>query len=375
MALAGSTRMQATTVQTLFVGLALLSAAVDPTIDLCDEVQKLRSFWNFDAGCAPLTALARLTEFEAGIYANGGFTTYVAPVRLGLTVLTDTTERAPTFSLLPFENVNDASHVDPRFWSLCFLSMATSDSTVSLEELASSNAKPVPEFDEAKSERVWASILGGRQPRTLEWDVSLHLTGRRRLLGFDISERSLARRSTHSTATIRITALSESTSQPHSPPSTSSSAIAGFIIEYVDAAGTCGQQLHLDTRGMHALTAEVALKLALNAHSTLVAGRIGRFESNVMTFVAPSNCKLIDRAVRYVQYLLRQRGRHLQSTSNNSSSDVEKEKIPVESCPVEAPEVEVPYEEIALTLKQVADQIGPTDSIVMKTYEALLTRK
>ena len=45
--------------------------------------------------------------------------------------------------------------------------------------------------------------------------------------------------------------------------------------------------------------------MLLNSHSTSIMGCIGRYESNVMTFVAPSNNKLIDRAARYVTLLLK----------------------------------------------------------------------
>jgi N-acetylmuramic acid 6-phosphate etherase len=48
--------------------------------------------------------------------------------------------------------------------------------------------------------------------------------------------------------------------------------------------------------------------MLMNAHSTLVMGRLGRFESNVMTWVKPSNNKLIDRSIRYVEFLLKKEG-------------------------------------------------------------------
>lgn len=35
-------------------------------------------------------------------------------------------------------------------------------------------------------------------------------------------------------------------------------------------------------------------------------GRLGRYESNIMIFVRPTNNKLIDRSIRYVLYLLKQ---------------------------------------------------------------------
>jgi N-acetylmuramic acid 6-phosphate etherase len=45
--------------------------------------------------------------------------------------------------------------------------------------------------------------------------------------------------------------------------------------------------------------------MILNTHSTLVMGRLGRYEGNVMTFLRASNNKLIDRAIRYIDLILK----------------------------------------------------------------------
>ena len=45
---------------------------------------------------------------------------------------------------------------------------------------------------------------------------------------------------------------------------------------------------------------QVGLKCLLNCHSTLVMGRRGHYQGNLMTHLAPTNAKLIDRAIRYV---------------------------------------------------------------------------
>ncbi len=60
--------------------------------------------------------------------------------------------------------------------------------------------------------------------------------------------------------------------------------------------------------GLAALERHLALKMLINAHSTLVMGRLRRYEANVMTYVSATNHKLIDRAVRYARVLLK--GRH-----------------------------------------------------------------
>ena len=45
--------------------------------------------------------------------------------------------------------------------------------------------------------------------------------------------------------------------------------------------------------------------MILNTHSTLVMGRLGSYEGNIMTYVRASNNKLIDRAIRYIDLILR----------------------------------------------------------------------
>jgi N-acetylmuramic acid 6-phosphate etherase len=48
----------------------------------------------------------------------------------------------------------------------------------------------------------------------------------------------------------------------------------------------------------------LVLKMILNTHSTLIMGRMGRYEGNVMTYLRASNNKLIDRAIRYIDMIL-----------------------------------------------------------------------
>jgi N-acetylmuramic acid 6-phosphate etherase len=52
------------------------------------------------------------------------------------------------------------------------------------------------------------------------------------------------------------------------------------------------------------LLIHLLLKMIMNTHSTLVMGRLGRYEGNVMTYVRASNNKLIDRAIRYIDLIL-----------------------------------------------------------------------
>lgn len=91
------------------------------------------------------------------------------------------------------------------------------------------------------------------------------------------------------------------------------------------------------------LLEHLILKMILNIHSTLVMGKLGRYKNNLMTWVKPSNGKLIDRASRYVMHLLEYDG-HV-----------------------------VSYEDVVNNLFKVMPEITSTDSIVLETYKFIKT--
>ncbi|MEM7673990.1 MAG: SIS domain-containing protein, partial [Verrucomicrobiota bacterium] len=135
MALSGSTRLQATTVQLLAVACALRYFETPESIDA--YIRGLKKILE-DIDYAQM---ARFTELESKCVKAGGHILYQTD-KYGLTVLTDTTERAPTFSLNPFENTQRSDQPN----SLVYLSV--NKSRESLE--------------------AWEGILG-RKPRTLAW--------------------------------------------------------------------------------------------------------------------------------------------------------------------------------------------------------------
>jgi N-acetylmuramic acid 6-phosphate etherase len=288
MALSGSTRMQATTVLLLAAGAALLEAA---------EIKSAREA--IDEGCTLLKALdygalIPFTERESAIYDRGEYLVYDCPAALAVTVATDTTERAPTFSLAPFENIRDA----PPLPSLCHLRL--------------------PDADDAPS--AWRALLG-REPRTLEWPEYRERVSRERTYGYDFSRgaaerrRMLTGRAQHP---FQI-ALDENALRFSLDELT-----ASFPVEHSTL-----------------LSVHLALKVLLNAHSTLVMGRLGRYESNIMTWVRPANNKLIDRTIRYARALLEQRG------------------------------IKRSYEEAAKACFEEMEAAAPTESIVMRVVSKM----
>ena len=287
MALAGSTRMQASTVLQLAVGAALLH----PDVPVRVTLQRYRDL----VEATDFGFLAAFVEREAGTYSEGRHVLY--RVRdLGITVFTDTTERAPTFSLLPFQR--NGAPVDSE--SLCYVVL-----------------------DGARSPtEAWRGLLH-RTARALDWrDVDGRTTSEY-LNGFDFSARAERRRlDSEIGARYRCFDIRRETD--------------GISLRLGDLAH------QVPTGEVPDLVRHTLLKQMLNLHSTLVMGRLGRYKGNLMTWVWPSNGKLVDRAARYVTQLLRRTGQ------------------------------DASYEQVVQRLFEEIDRVEPDESVVVRTWQSLL---
>ncbi len=250
MAVTGSTRMQASSVLMAAVGWAIAHRTKPDIAALAGECAAFRE----RLAALDLSFLPEFVAHEAGLYQAGARVLYEAAV-YGVTALTDTTERSPTFSLAPFENTLSPGDVP----SLCYFHL--------------------PGAPDAAA--AWAGLLG-REPRPLEWEGLAPLTGRERLEGFDISDRAPPRRAELGPGE-RFT-----------------------ISDHRDTARLRFGDLAADLpmRGVPGFSRQLLMKALLNIHSTLVMARLGRVQGNLMTHVSPTNNKLIDRAVRYVTHLI-----------------------------------------------------------------------
>ncbi|MBI5011142.1 MAG: hypothetical protein HZB98_16135, partial [Bacteroidia bacterium] len=102
MGITGSTRMQSSTVLLAAAGLGLFY--YDRTQQELEKTTKnLLEYWN----STDISFIGKYIESESGFYKNGDYLLYESDPYLGITIITDTTERSPTFSLYPFENVNE----------------------------------------------------------------------------------------------------------------------------------------------------------------------------------------------------------------------------------------------------------------------------
>lgn len=285
MALSGSTRLQASTALMLGVGWALYGHEEKHLTQLSNTLQN--------------TDFSFLKEFikeESRIYQDNEYVLYETDI-YGITILTDTTERAPTFSLRGFENQNDENR------------------TPSLAYLILPHAQNV--------QNAWEQILA-RKPVPIEWPDLKNIAGQERLYGFDFSKNAKEQR--HKIIPPDKQHLFRIWRE-------------GDTMHF--ALGTLEHRIKIGD--LSPLYEHVLLKVILNIHSTLVMGRIGRFESNIMTWVKPSNYKLIDRSIRYVQYLLLNDG--VDSYS---------------------------YDDICHVLFTQYDTLGADAPIVLKTYENLV---
>jgi len=249
MALTGSTRMQASTVQMAAAGFALLYDWKNS-----QEMFQTMNSWREWQSNQNWSGLIPFIESEARAHAAGVPVTYLCESPIAISLLTDTTERSPTFSQPAFENVDLGEKAAPIY-------------------LAVAGANTPQE--------AWHKLLS-REPRCLEWSEFGGKIGRDVLDGFDISSHAVTRR-------------------------------GGERVEFHQLPGQILWQSGTNRWSQplwdnHPLTTHLSLKMVANALSTLMMGRRGFYLDNVMTWVKPSNNKLIDRATRYVQLLAARRG-------------------------------------------------------------------
>jgi N-acetylmuramic acid 6-phosphate etherase len=263
MALAGSTRMQAATVQVLVMAGALLDACQAESSLLGLLVTLRRQLQAID-----MAVLAPWIEQESLAYNKKEGVYYFASAALGMTVLTDTTERAPTFSLPYFEN--DLDDNTAILVSLCRLIIT----------------------DAASNQAAWAAILN-HVPKALSWE-GMVVVSDERLLGNDLTAGIIDKRKAYLAVPHHRLALNLDNH--------------GIHLQYDDLAPiVISLEILADLPPTwKPLAEQLTLKMLLNMASTLVAGRLKLYQSNLMTHVRASNKKLINRGIRLCYELLLQ---------------------------------------------------------------------
>ena len=279
MAVAGSTRMQATTIELAVVGAAMEDALLGavgrdvPTAD--DRVAAFGQLLDAVEGDAAVETMADLTRREAALYERGGRVLYFADTLL-LDILTDTTERSPTFSLPAFRRSDD--DVSARSWSF------------------------VKDPGRATAE-AWRAMLG-RPIRGIDW-------GREVYARMNAPDEIVADPPALDAQTIEKFSIGhEPEDDPsqlvvtlHSADDTDDFARPEAFCLRIGAAGDAQHAeiavpANRSLSGPMRLGDHLAAKLALNTLSTATMALMGRLAGNWMVHVRTSNKKLIDRGVR-----------------------------------------------------------------------------
>jgi len=318
MAVAGSTRMQATTSELLVVGAAVETALTtllrshlsDADLELLGAPIAPPS--HYHEGFARLIeqlrqpgaveAIAGMIEFEEEIYEAGGLVTYLAHDYL-LDILTDTTERNPTFMLPPFRKVDDT--LSPPSWAFVKNPLyETPDAWLQLLQRPLRGLSWTPET----YRRMGAPEEYHHNPPPLSNDE---------ILKFSIgNEDDPSRHESPQTAAIAVLVGAETAElmrEGHTFRDRASLLMEPFGRSAVLSVGAkpppdAGTDVvyHVPCELPESplmLWPRLAIKLVLNTVSTATMGRMGRLVSNWMAHVETTNKKLIDRGTRLISEL------------------------------------------------------------------------
>jgi len=246
-------------------------------------------------GDEAVDAMVRAVQLEEATYRAHGLVTYVADSIL-LDVLTDTTERSPTFMVPAFRKEGDAD--TPSSWAFV-------------------------KDPYRNSEQAWREMLQ-REPRGLDWDRTAYRT-------LNAPESLQANPPGLSRAEIYRFRIGNEPDPSRTPASGSVLVLAGPVEEALSlkqatlasfgagytktAAITLGarpqalavdEQFHVPchlTASPLRLWEHLAVKLVFNTLSTATMARMERVVGNAMAWLSPSNKKLIDRGSRLVSQL------------------------------------------------------------------------
>ncbi len=311
MAITGSTRMQATSIQ-LCVMLTVLemvlrkwtgrSGAGEVPGKFLEQLMELHATLRSPA---TLSHLAKFVELEERVYRSGGKNNYFAN-RFGIDVLTDTTERSPTYCTPPFRKFDDVSATE----SWAFLFLPEKSTRAAWQQILKRDPNCV-EWSEAD---VRTLVPPERLERTLE---IVRRIGCGELMRFRVGQDGLPFRKMNSgdcaTAIVSGEEMVSSAADFFEAQLTQC-AEAGASVGII-CFGKPAEQCKLPASGLSLIVpvpkndflldgvARVGVKLLLNALSTCTMVRLGRVMGNYMIWVVASNLKLIDRATRYIQKL------------------------------------------------------------------------
>ncbi|MBA7620238.1 N-acetylmuramic acid 6-phosphate etherase [subsurface metagenome] len=308
MAITGSTRMQATTAELFVVGSAFeialvrflrkrLSPMQAAKLGLKerqagDYLRLLSELLEQLSSPRVVDTLVRATRFEESIYRRRGLVTYMADSFL-LDVLTDTTERSPTFMLPAFRKYGD--NRSPSSWAFVKDPLRT-------------------------TQEAWHALLQ-REPRGLKWGRKVYeqlnapaslQTRPPKLDNSEIykfmigNEPDPSRTDAPDSALVVVTAGGQTDRLIRTALQKFGSQYektAALIVGLANASAPTDETFQFPcalTDSPLQLWHHLAVKLIMNTLSTATMVRMGRVVDNAMVWLSPSNKKLIDRGSRLI---------------------------------------------------------------------------
>ncbi|MGM0467074.1 MAG: hypothetical protein ACQERH_11660, partial [Acidobacteriota bacterium] len=334
-AVTGSTRMQATTIETFVIG-QILQTALDQTLreflskkemaklgfgKKAELKNKLKEFEGvLKQVKKAIPEIAELNLLEAETYKSNHFSTYFACDGL-ITVFIDSTERSPTFRLFPLDTVNQKER---RSWIQVWTKAPDLEKAweaflkrpfhglsydfyyepfqnkiedpflkkAALESLkeAGNDQKSLYDFSFSPSN------IKKRGPEEGDLGVLVSVSPEEDL--FKTKDScfcefiDLFKQNQSNTAVLCVSNWSENKIDRLI------NKIPGLELEQKDVFITIPIDNQSDPLNINQ---HMALKITLNAHSTAVMARLGKVVGNTMTNVSPSNLKLIGRATYLIQ--------------------------------------------------------------------------
>ena len=328
MAIMGSTRMQATTIELCMMVTILEMAVRDILAGIAPEKAKgldtasvPRKFMaQLEESFATLNSedmrddLAELVRNEETAYRNGFKSTYFAD-HLGIDVLTDTTERSPTFCTPAFRKWDDPNASE----SWTYLILPYPDSKTAWENMLH---RPVRAL-------AWSEddILGLVSPELAPRQYKImRQIGYNELMRFRIGLDGLQHRPVVKGDAAVAIVCEHNKALLTSPDgfyrtqlenAHKAGALTGLVFmagksslteigEFVKSWDVPAQAVLLPVPETDFLlngVGRAAIKMLLNALSTCIMVRLGRVLGNCMVAVVPSNLKLIDRSTRFIMQL------------------------------------------------------------------------
>jgi N-acetylmuramic acid 6-phosphate etherase len=316
MAITGSTRMQATSIQ-MAVLLTVLEMVVRELLGLKPAevpqkfLEKLTEMHVSLKSPELLARLAKLVALEESVYRSGQKNNYFAD-RFGIDVLTDTTERSPTYCTPPFRKFNDATATES--WAFLFLPHSeTPDAWRHIlkrePRCVEWSENEVRELvDEEKSARMLEIIRKISRTELMRFKIGLD-GPRARALGIgDCAVAVISEQEKDSWIKFQFSQLEAAHKAGagrgliYFGREKPQAVMRGYVTRWdPDCAAVFVPVPETDLL-LDGVT-RVGVKLLLNALSTCTMVRLGRVMGNTMIWVVASNLKLIDRATRYIDRL------------------------------------------------------------------------